>query len=121
MVVPDALSRAVDMIDVKPTKTTDTWYKRMCKLAESGKSTRYKVENGFLYRKGKHDTSSGDRLWTVCVPKEQISDVLNEKHDNQSHIGFWKTLRTIQTTYFWPGIHQTIYERKYSYADRAIS
>lgn len=36
--------------------------------------------------------------------------MLAEKHDGQSHVGFWKTLRSIQTAYYWPNMHKTTYE-----------
>lgn len=113
MTVPDALSRAVpaDMIEMKtPVTTNDQWYDSMCKYAQSGKSQHYKYENGLLYRRGKYSVTSGDRIWTICIPEEKIQEVLHEKHDCQSHVGFWKTLRSINESYYWPGMHQDVYK-----------
>lgn len=106
MTVPDALSRAVDMIRIESeTKTDDKWYNKMYYLAEQNKLKRYKVENGLLYRKRGYEAESSDRLWVLCIPREQMDKVLIEKHDEQSHIGFWKTIRAIKKTYYWPNMY----------------
>lgn len=88
MTVPDALSRAVDMIEIKSeTNTNDRWYNKMFQLASTNKMSRYKVENGLLYRKRGYGAISSDRLWVLFVPKEKLNAVLIEKHDEQSHVG----------------------------------
>lgn len=111
MVVPDALSRAVDIIDVQPKlKTDDKWYGQTYSFAESGKAYHYKVENDTLYRRGKFCAENGDRIWTVCIPQEKVGEVLNEKHDQQGHIGFWKTLKAIKKMYFWPKMNEQVFE-----------
>jgi len=45
----------------------------------------------------------------VCVPKELKEEVLKEKHDQSSHMGYWKTLKSIQNTYYWQNMHDEIY------------
>lgn len=64
MTVPDALSRAIELIDVHnlDSTTSDVWYKKKKELATSGSTQQFKVENGLLYKKGKYNTTSGDRL-----------------------------------------------------------
>lgn len=110
MDAPDALSRAVLMIDIKADiETKDAWFKRTRAMAKDGRLDRYKFENGYLYRRGKYDTHAGDRLWTICVPEELVPKVLAEKHDEATHMGYWKTLRAIQGTYYWPNMHREIY------------
>lgn len=111
MLAPDALSRAVDLIDIDPNLTTkDPWYNKIKNLAESGKSDFYKMENGYLYRRGKYNSYTGDRIWTLCIPSELTPAVLQEKHNDSCHMGFWKTLRSIQNMYYWRGMHAAIYE-----------
>lgn len=111
MDAPDALSRAVDLIEIAPnTKTTDSWYNKIRTMAESGKSLFYKIENGRVYRRGKYQAHTGDRLWTLCVPSELKQSVLIEKHNQSCHMGYWKTLNSIQKIYYWKGMHADIYE-----------
>lgn len=111
MAAPDALSRAIDLIAINPDiKTDDAWYKRIRRLSKGKRLDRYKYENGHVYRRGKYDTHAGDRLWTMCVPSELIPEVLREKHDQASHMGFWKTLKSIQSAYYWQNMHQQIYK-----------
>lgn len=111
MVVPDALSRAVDIIEIESQlDTSDKWYNRSYSFASTGKANRYKIENGILYRKGNISVDTGDQLWTVCLPHEKVKEALIEKHDNQSHIGFWKTLKAVQKSYYWPTMQSQIYE-----------
>lgn len=111
MAAPDALSRAIEMIEIESqAKTEDTWYQKMFDLTQKNKTDRFKIENGILYRRGKFDIGSGDRLWLVCVPKEKIAAVLQEKHDDQSHVGFWKTLKSIQKVYYWPELNRHVYK-----------
>lgn len=105
MAAPDALSRAIDIIALNSNPATeDKWYKRIRSLAKDKRLDRYKFENGHLYRRGRYDTHSGDRLWTVCVPWELRAEVLKEKHNN------WKTLKAIQGTYYWQNMHKDIYQ-----------
>lgn len=111
MTVPDALSRAVDLIQIESeTKTSDTWYNQMYYLASNKKLKRYKVEIGLLYRKRGYEAESSDRLWVLCIPREKIIDALKEKHDAQAHIGAWKTIRTIKKSYYWPNMYRDVME-----------
>lgn len=108
MIVPDALSRSMDMIQIEQeTKTSDNWYNQMYSIAKAGKLHRYRIEEGLLYHLGPWDIQTGKRKWTLCVPKEKISEVMSEQHD-QAHFGFWKTLKSTQRLYYWPNMHQTI-------------
>lgn len=110
MVVPDALSRSVDLIEIeKETKTTDIWYNQMYSLAKSGKAQRYKIENERLYHLGSMDSRTGSRRWALCVPKENTEEAMREQHD-QAHFGYWKSLRLAQRLYYWPNMHKSMYE-----------
>lgn len=110
MIVPDALSRSVDLIEVeKDTETTDKWYNSMHQFASTGKAEKYKIVDGLLYHMGRFDIRTGDRRWSLCVPQEKIAEVLAEQHDS-THFGYWKTLRLIQRLYYWPNLHKTVYD-----------
>lgn len=111
MDAPDALSRAVNIVDIKPDQQTDDpWYNQLIEMASKGKTDHYKLENGFLYRRGRFHAETGDRIWSLCVPNEMVESVLKEKHDTSCHMGYWKTLRSIQNSYYWKGMHQDIYD-----------
>lgn len=110
MVVPDALSRSVDLIDIeKETKTEDRWYNEMVKYAKSGKAHRYKWVDGRLYHLGRFDVTVGEKKWALCVPKERVRETMAEQHDD-AHFGFWKTYRMIQRLYYWPNMNLDIKE-----------
>lgn len=111
MDAPDALSRATDMVVInKEVTTDDKWYRKTRKVAKDGRLDRYKYENGYLYRRGKYDTRTGDRLWTIVIPRELVPEVLKEKHDQSSHMGYWKTLKAIKNTYYWQNMSKDIYQ-----------
>lgn len=111
MTVPDALSRSVALIDFEtPVDTIDQWYKKMYQLAATGKTVRYKVENEILYHQGRYDPVEGTRRWNICVPKEKVKEALMEKHDAQSHCGYWKSWNAIRKLYYWPNMPQEVYE-----------
>lgn len=110
MVVPDALSRSVELIEVeKETQTTDVWYNQMYSLAKSGKAQRYKIEDSRLYHLGSMDSRTGSRRWALCIPKEKTQEAMQEQHD-QAHFGYWKSLRLAQRLYYWPNMHKSMYE-----------
>lgn len=108
MEFPDALSRAVEMIEVNPA-TTDRWYNGLVQKLKTTELDRYKTENDLVYHRHKFSTYSGERLWTICVPKEQRNEVLQENHDQYSHPGIWRTMRRIRNTYHWPNLNEDVY------------
>lgn len=105
MVVPDALSRSVELVDLNAS-TNDRWYLKMYELAKDQKVKRYKISNGLLYHMGRYDIRTGDNRWSLCVPNEKVSEVLAEQHDNASHPGYWKTLKSAQRMYYWPKMYE---------------
>lgn len=110
MVVPDALSRSVELVGIeKETKTNDKWYNAMMKYAQSGKAHRYKWVEGRLYHLGRFDAAVGEKRWSLCVPKERVSEAMSEQHDD-AHFGYWKTYRMIQRLYYWPNMHLDVKE-----------
>lgn len=108
MELPDALSRVIEMIEVSP-RTSDKWYKKLLRKAKSEELDRYKVENDKLYYRTNFGTHADQRLWTLCVPKEQREQTLKEQHDEYSHMGVWKVIRRMKNMYYWPGMHESVY------------
>lgn len=110
MVVPDALSRAVDLVDVNTENSHDEWYRKMKELASHQKLVRYKLENDILYHRDRFNPTTGERRWCVCVPKEKIREVMLESHDHQGHMGYWKVFNVTRKRYFWPNMARNISE-----------
>lgn len=111
MTVPDALSRSVDIINLEnQTNSEDAWYTAMFKLASKGTARKYKISNKLLYHLGRYDVRTGERKWSLCVPKEKRAEALADQHDNQSHFGYWKTLKMMQRMYYWPRMYEDIAE-----------
>lgn len=110
MEMPDALSRAVDLIEIDPRETRDDWYIKMTKMTQSQELDRYKFENGKLYHRLKFTSYSGEKLWVLCVPSEQRLDVIREQHDQYSHQGVWKTYQRTKRYYYWPNMHESVYQ-----------
>lgn len=111
MELPDALSRAVALIDLQNTEASrDRWYLSTSKRARSEPMLHYKYENGQLYRRNRVNSHAGDRLWRLCIPEELRKNALEEKHDQASHPGVWKTQRLVQYSYYWPNLQQDVYE-----------
>lgn len=65
MELPDALSRAMDLIDIKAETTSDSWYNSTKERTLKSELDRFKVENGLLYHRLKLTAYGGQRLWTV--------------------------------------------------------
>lgn len=111
MDLPDALSRAVALINIANfDESNDPWYKKMREKAMKNELDRYKIHEARLYRRGKFDSHTGDRLWVLAIPREKVPEVLKENHDAKSHPGFWKTLQSTQANYFWPAMNEEIHE-----------
>lgn len=110
MHLPDALSRAVHLVDIQPESTNDKWYNKMVQAVTEREHDTYKLENGLLYRRLNFTPYSGERLWVVCVPEESREKVLHEQHDDYSHQGVWKVHHRVKTMYYWPGMFETIYQ-----------
>lgn len=105
-VVPDTLSRSVEVLALNP-KATD-WYAKMLKNVHEDpeKYKDFRLENGALM---KLVSSQGDLLdfhfeWKICVPKDMRENVLVEEHDDALHLGTDKTIARIKKKYYWPNI-----------------
>ncbi|KAK9888747.1 hypothetical protein WA026_000974 [Henosepilachna vigintioctopunctata] len=115
-VVPDALSRSIDLIDVKEL-TPDTWYSEMVKNVRKfpSKYPDFQVQNDCLYKHVRHGFKIDSNLseWKLVIPTANRLKILKENHDlpTSAHFGISKTLARITEHYYWPKIKQSV--RKY--------
>lgn len=116
-IVPDALSRGVNVIDVSDFESsTDKWYENLKNLAlnEPQNHDNLKVMNGILYisNSKREDCENPECLWRVCVPKEKRLDVIRANHDDETscHLGRFKTTSKIRDRFYWPAMNQAIAE-----------
>jgi hypothetical protein len=63
----------------------------------------FKIVDGFLYKFLENDDLDYDLqfAWKMVVPRNMIPKVLTEFHNNRSHLGYYKTLHSIKTKYYW--------------------
>lgn len=106
-IVPDALSRAVETLEIE-----DAWYSTLYKQVKDSPDDYldFKIENGELYKYVPSKTETLDYVfeWKRCVPKELRERILREEHDKAFHIGYEKLLGKIQKRFFWPGMATSI-------------
>lgn len=113
MVVADALSRAVTMIEVvEVAQQADTEYMGLLNEVRRNPASHpmYMEHQGRLYRRnhaGDHDFNG---TWKLVVPESQRPEVLHECHDsiNAAHGGTFKTLDRVRRAYFWPGLRKQV-------------
>lgn len=115
MVVPDALSRAIEAVDVmKFADTTDQPYIRMRNdIGEiPGNYRDCRVDNGVILKYVGAWSSENDDGWKIYVPTDFRRMVLEECHDNilAAHGGHLKTLHRVKEMYYWPGMRKEIAE-----------
>lgn len=106
MVVPDALSRAIDAIELDDIGTTED--EEYVKLREEIIKTpidfpEYDVHNSLIYYHCVNVDGHSDE-WKIFVPKDKRNSVLSECHDNilAAHGGFYKTVSRVKQNYYWP-------------------
>lgn len=108
MVVADALSRSVDVVEVSTfPDETDEWYTKLCAVVSSNSLTYdiYRLENGILYRNCalRNDPEN----WLIVVPTGKRENVLQDAHDDpmSAHGGYAKTLDKIKRRFYWPRMY----------------
>lgn len=108
MNLPDALSRAVDLIELDPEyQYSDPWYNQMKAQAAKTNMDHYKIENGMLYHRNRPSAKT-EHSWTLCLPKEKVTEALTETHNEALHPGVWKTIQYAKRCYYWPRMYQQI-------------
>lgn len=114
MTVADALSRAVESLDILGfAQSDDKWYNRLKQavVKDPDKYAQYKVEDDLLY---KHCTYSPIRFdvssWRLVVPTDKRDEILKKCHDDplSSHGGRHKTKDRVSRDYYWPKINESI-------------
>lgn len=93
----------VDIVNV--TESQDKWYVDLFESVKAEPSNEYfKIENNVLYHRFDKIKNPFENEWKVCVPEENRLNVLKEQHNAilASHPGIMKTLRRIQSVYYWP-------------------
>lgn len=117
LVVADALSRSVDLVDVEPfTNVEDKWYVNLRKriLDNPQDYSQFQVRNEVVYKFCPAGRNFGYRnVWRMVVPKESRKVVLQQCHDDpcSAHGGFYKTCDRVKRRYYWPKMDEEI--RKY--------
>lgn len=118
-VVPDALSRAVPIVDSVDAPCDDEplfkgcegdrWYQRMVDNVNRNplKFSSWRYSNGYLY---KYVDSKFANLappvdsWKLVVPKKDRLNVIVSAHEapTSGHVGVFKTFHRIVEKYYWP-------------------
>ena len=112
-VVPDALSRAINAVDVQPTDH-DPWYTSLLQRirADPQKYPRFCVRDEKIYRlvKGGSPSYCADDDWRLLVPPSLRKAVLVENHDSPTsgHLGYFKTQKRVSALYYWPKMNTYI-------------
>lgn len=113
-IIPDALSRAVEMIEVE--ELVDDWYSGLFRKVQNSPDEHldYKIESGKLYKfvPTKSDVFDYRYEWKLCVPEALRSDILRREHENSFHIGYEKLLEKVRQKFFWPNMASII--KKYA-------
>lgn len=114
MVVADALSRAVDSIDVAPN--LNAWYDNL-KIKIIGNPRQYplfKIQNGAVFKRcAKSDKGIGQHSkWREVVKPSDRQALLFKNHDSplSAHGGFFKTADRIKRSFYWPRMDADIRE-----------
>lgn len=114
MVVADALSRAVEVLDVLSFKDTeDRDYLKLVEkvAAQPDQYPSLKVENGVLHKQCSYrpNHASGDDF-RIYVPRDRRKDVLFQGHDDplSAHGGRHKTIDRISRQFYWPKMYDQI-------------
>lgn len=111
-VVPDALSRSVESIELITDEVVDEDYldliKRINDLPEE--CPGFKNDGGVVYKYVRDNAT--DFSWKLVVPKPLRPKILLKCHDSptSSHGGINKTVTKIKNRYYWPGMTKQIKE-----------
>lgn len=112
-IVPDALSRAIYLLDVK-NLIPDEWYLDMLRRLQSNpdKFPNFRVQNNYLYKymPSPYPIESNIPDWKLVIPTANRLQILQECHDEPSaaHFGVSKTLNRISELYYWPKLRQSV-------------
>lgn len=109
-IVPDALSRAmVDEIHILSENFNgDPWYDDLREKlkTDSDKYPDFRLEGDVILKhcSNKCDVCAPFSSWKIVLPVHLRTKVMFENHDTptSSHFGYYKTLKRIQASHYWP-------------------
>lgn len=100
MVIPDALSRAIALIDIAQHPVSDPWYIDLRKAVIDIPQfySNYRIENDILYKYCTRGINEFDTHWKFVLPVDLRANVLNECHDEPTtgHGGYFKTIGRVR-------------------------
>lgn len=113
MVVPDALSRAVEMLQAHQlTNTADGEYIALRAAIENSPDdhTDLRVDGNLILKNVGKKSDTIDDAWRLYVPTDFRRAALLECHDEPlaSHGGFMKTMYRLRRLYYWPKMQQEV-------------
>lgn len=112
-VVPDALSRAVPVIEAiqEPEVIADKWYLRMVENIRQNPSKfpNYRLVDGVLYKRIRNpypELVEENAEWKRVIPKDLRAEIIRQCHDEPTsgHLGIYKTTNRILEKAYWPGL-----------------
>lgn len=111
-VVPDALSRAVESIQMVEQGEQDSWEREMIRKVRENPEQYpdFKVVGTSLmkYESMKDDIGCYAYRWKQYVPEEQRGTMIKEIHEKLCHVGWEKCAPFINQRFFWPKMKATI-------------
>ena len=95
----------------KEDQTLAKYYEKKDVLVKGKSKSWFTVVDGVLYRYYKRIDGNGGRTWQqVMLPTKLRSAVMKVAHESLTggHQGINKTLKKVETNFFWPGINSDI-------------
>lgn len=110
-VVPDALSRSIEVIAI--VSDGDKWYEDLKVKVKTNPQdmSGYQLVDDVVY-KYVREIGSEEHSWKVVVPYGSRGKIINQCHDSptSSHGGIKKTIFKIRSNYYWPKMNKEIKE-----------
>lgn len=112
-VVPDALSRAIEVVEIDALNTdNDEWYQEMIDRlqANPGSYPDFRLEGRrlFKYEMCENDVGCFQYRWKEYVPSPERQGLINQIHTKLCHLGWKKCFQHMKTRFFWPGMSRIV-------------
>lgn len=113
MIVPDALSRAVEIVTLTDlTNTSDTDYVALKEAIELSSNNHFdlRVEGHLIMKHINKYADAIDDAWRLYVPADHRTSVLEQFHDDKlaAHGGVLKTVNRIRRHFYWPAMYKDV-------------